>query len=178
MAVIIEETQEVVSGWDFKMRYPNVSFPFESDWNDEMLAPYGAFRIYEDSWPSLEMLETAIPGKIEKREDGKYHQAWIILPADPDQLIIAITMEYRGVVELYMNNTAVANGYFNTLDVISYADEPIVAKFQNHGLAFRKWRSLVWEYAQVQIPLIATKQRPKPTAAAFLAELPALVLPD
>ncbi|MGE6387386.1 hypothetical protein ACQKEN_17180 [Pseudomonas sp. NPDC078416] len=176
MAVIIEETQEVVSGWDFKMRYPNVSFPFESDWDDEMLAPYGAFRIYEDVYPDLQMLETAIPGAIEKREDGKYHQAWIVLPADPEQLIAAITAEYKGQVELYMNNTAVAHGYLNMLEVISYADEPVVAKFQNDGRAFRKWRSLVWEYAQVQIPLIATKQRPKPTAEAFLAELPALAL--
>lgn len=176
MNVIIEETQEVLTGWEFRMKFPNVSFPPEDYWDEELLTEFGAARIWEDQSPALEMLETAIPGKIEKREDGNYHQAWIVLPADPDELIAAITSEYRESVQANFHNVAIANGYFSILDVMAYADEPSVPKFQNDGIAFRKWRSLVWEYAQVQIPLIATKQRPKPTVEAFLAELPALAL--
>lgn len=177
MNVIIEETQLILSGWDFRLKFSNVSFPPENDWTDEMLADFGAARIWEDVYPDLQMLETAIPSTIEKREDGKYHQGWIVLPADPDQLIAAITSEYRESVQANFHNVAVQHGYFNMLDVMAYAEEPSVAKYQKDGLAFRKWRSLVWEYAQVQIPLIATKQRPKPTVEAFLAELPALELP-
>ncbi len=48
-------------------------------------------------------------------------------------------------IENFLNETAVSYGYESIINAISYAAEPAVQKFQLEGIAFRQWRSLVWE---------------------------------
>lgn len=47
-------------------------------------------------------------------------------------------------IQSYLDKKAQEFGYDNIYSAISYADEPSVPKFKQEGLAFRRWRSLVW----------------------------------
>ncbi|MEB0132663.1 hypothetical protein [Pseudomonas sp. CCI2.4] len=80
-------------------------------------------------------------------------------------------------VQAKLNGSAIASGYDSIATAVSYAEEPAVPKFQNDGIAFRAWRSLVWAYIYEQLALVTTGKREQPTVDAFLLELPALKLP-
>jgi hypothetical protein len=81
-------------------------------------------------------------------------------------------------VQLSMDTKAQGYGYDDIRSAISYADEPIVAKFQNEGLAFRKWRSQVWEYCYQGLNDVKAGTKPLPTLEELIAELPAFVAPS
>ncbi|MEO8489040.1 hypothetical protein [Pseudomonas sp.] len=85
--------------------------------------------------------------------------------------------EYVASVQMFLDRTAKTAGYSDLKDVITYADEPSVPKFQADGLAFRTWRSLCWAYCYEQLAAIEQDKRKAPTSGELVAELPALVLP-
>ncbi|RMP59446.1 hypothetical protein ALQ18_01358 [Pseudomonas marginalis pv. marginalis] len=86
--------------------------------------------------------------------------------------------EYVASVQSFLDKTAKAAGYNDLKDVITYADEPSVPKFQADGVAFRSWRSLCWAYCYDQLTAIEQGKRKTVTSAELVAELPALVLPN
>jgi hypothetical protein len=86
--------------------------------------------------------------------------------------------EYMAGVQAFLDKTAKAAGYTDLKDVITYADEPSVPKFQADGVAFRTWRSLCWAYCYDQLAAIEQGKRKTPTSAELVTELPALVLPN
>jgi hypothetical protein len=90
----------------------------------------------------------------------------------------AITKLYEQAVQAKLDGAAIAARYDSIATAVSYAEEPAVPKFQNDGIAFRAWRSLVWAYAYQQLALVLAGEREQPTIEAFLLELPALELPD
>ena len=49
-------------------------------------------------------------------------------------------------IQSELDKAAQAEGYDNIFTAVTYASEPAVAKFQNDGKSFRKWRSEVWDY--------------------------------
>lgn len=86
--------------------------------------------------------------------------------------------EYVANVQAFLDRSAKAAGYNDLKDVITYADEPSVPKFQADGLAFRTWRSLCWAYCYDQLAAIEQGKRKTPTSAELVTELPARVLPN
>ncbi|KAB0566602.1 hypothetical protein C9383_15925 [Pseudomonas palleroniana] len=86
--------------------------------------------------------------------------------------------EYLASVQAHLDTTAKNAGYNDLKDVITYADEPAVPKFQADGVAFRAWRSLCWAFFYDQLTAIEQGKRKTPTSAELVAELPALVLPN
>lgn len=91
----------------------------------------------------------------------------------PEQVAAA----YERAVQAHMDSAAQAAGYDDIKTAVTYADEPAVAKFQQQGAAFRAWRSLCWAYCYAQLDAVQAATRTQPTIEAFIAELPALVLP-
>lgn len=79
-------------------------------------------------------------------------------------------------VQKHLDKAAKGQGYDNIMTVVSYAEEPAVARFQKDGQAFRVWRSKVWEYAYEQLAAVEAGTRSVPSQDEFLAELPALEL--
>ncbi|WP_051554373.1 hypothetical protein [Desulfobulbus elongatus] len=77
-------------------------------------------------------------------------------------------------VHQHLDTQAQAFGYDDIKSACSYADEPAVPKFQAEGIAFRKWRSLVWEYYYAVLAAVAAGDRSEPTVEGLIAELPAL----
>jgi hypothetical protein len=99
-------------------------------------------------------------------------------PAPPT--IEEVLKGYEAAVQKYMNSVANQYGYDDVYTAISYATEPIVAKFQQEGIAFREWRSLVWAYCiQVQTDCLAEPPvRTPPSSEELIEELPELILPS
>ena len=95
-----------------------------------------------------------------------------------DALIQAeITATFEQAIQARLNEAAIAARYDSIATAVSYAEEPAVPKFQNDGIAFRAWRSLVWAYAYEQLALVLAGGREQPTVEAFLLEFPELELP-
>lgn len=93
----------------------------------------------------------------------------------PTQEQIAST--YADAVQSHMDAAAKLAGYDDIKTAVTYADEPVVAKFQNEGAAFRAWRSLCWAYCYEQLASVEAGTRTQPTIDDLITELPGLVLP-
>lgn len=99
--------------------------------------------------------------------------------AERDATIVAQTTSvFEQAVQGVLEDAARARGYDSLFTAISYADEPAVPRFQADGQAFRRWRSLVWDYAHGEMNAVLTGEKPQPDLETFLASLPALELPE
>jgi hypothetical protein len=99
---------------------------------------------------------------------------------EPDPVrepVDAVIARYEGAVQNQLDSAAKARGYDSLFTVISYAEEPAVPRFQADGQAFRRWRSLVWDYAHTEMNAVLMGEKPQPELDTFLAGLPALELP-
>jgi hypothetical protein len=85
-----------------------------------------------------------------------------------------IVAAYMTAVQQHMDVRAVAFGYDNLISVITYAEEPAVARYQAEGQAFRAWRSACWFACEQMLSAVKVGERSAPTHAELLAELPAL----
>lgn len=99
---------------------------------------------------------------------------------DPDpaqEPVEGVIARYEGAVQAQLDSAARARGYDSLFTAISYAEEPAVPRFQADGQAFRRWRSLVWDYAHTELNAVLAGEKPQPDLDTFLAGLPALDLP-
>ena len=78
-------------------------------------------------------------------------------------------------VQKYLDATAQKLGYDSCLSVCSYVDTG-VAKFDEEGEAFRKWRSAVWQKGYEIVDAVKTDMRDIPTEEELFAELPTIQL--
>ena len=141
-----------------------------SFYNDEVHSaiPTGAAQITDAQWQDA----VANDGKY-SIINGVFTEATVWPPpATPAAIQKNLTM----AVQNHMDSTAKARGYDNLVSVITYADEPIIPKFQAEGVAFRAWRSLVWDYCYQVLVDAEAGRRGIPTEAELIAELPTLIL--
>lgn len=115
----------------------------------------------------------AVSGPDDCRADEYYSQAAVDIGQSPEEQ----QRQFERAVQAHLDVSAKARGYDSIVTAVSYADEPAVATFQADGLAFRAWRSLVWDYCYAQLAAVKAGERAQPTEAEFIAELPALELP-
>lgn len=170
------ETREVIDFTELSKLHSDPLVLFPPDVGNEALLGYGYAVLEDDAKPVLKPLETLQTGEI-REEDGHWYRAWIVVPADPEQVIAAVTSNFEQATQSHLNSAAVAAGYDDISTAVSYAEEPAVPKFQNDGKAFRAWRSLVWAYAYEQLDAVKSGEREQPTVDEFLLELPVLELP-
>jgi len=109
-------------------------------------------------------------------------QGWEKLAKAPDpdpveEPVEAVIARYEGAVQDQLDSAAKARGYDSLFTAISYAEEPAVPRFQADGQAFRRWRSLVWDYAHTELNAVLAGEKPQPDLDTFLAGLPTLELP-
>lgn len=88
---------------------------------------------------------------------------------------LALQQELGKALDLELDSKANLFGYDGIKTAVTYADEPIVPKFQAEGIEFRKWRSLCYAYAYEQLELHKLAGT-SPAIEDFLAGLPALNL--
>jgi len=87
-----------------------------------------------------------------------------------------LTVLYEQAVDAHLDDKAKEYGYDSIKTAVTYADEPIVQKFQEEGTAFRAWRSKVYAYVYEQLDLVQSGDRDMPTIDELIAELPDLVI--
>ena len=80
--------------------------------------------------------------------------------------------EYTAAIQKHLDDLAVANGFDSIHTAASYADEPSVKSFQDHGIAMREWRSLVWESAYASLASFEESSGSQPSIAEVIAGLP------
>jgi len=78
------------------------------------------------------------------------------------------------ILESTLDNKAKEYGYDNIKTAVTYADEPIVEKFQLEGIEFRRWRSLVYAYGYEQLARIESGETI--TLEEFEAGIPSINL--
>lgn len=91
-------------------------------------------------------------------------------PKTPDQIKAALT----NAVQRHLDGTAQAFGYDGILSAVSYADESTVPTFQEDGMKFRAWRSLVWATCYEIMQSVERLERDIPTMEQLISELPLL----
>jgi len=95
--------------------------------------------------------------------------------ADPEpQTEVAVIAAIAAAVQAHMDDAAKAAGYDDIKSAVTYADEPVVPKFQLDGIAFRAWRSLVWEKCYSLLAQVKSGEIEPMTAEQVIAELPQL----
>lgn len=85
-----------------------------------------------------------------------------------------IVAAYMAAVQQHMDARAISFGYDNLISVITYAEEPAVARYQAEGQAFRAWRSACWLACEQMLAAVKAGERAAPTHAELIAELPKL----
>jgi len=81
---------------------------------------------------------------------------------------------YMAAVQQHMDATARAFGYDDLISVVTYAEEPAVARYQAEGQAFRAWRSACWKTCEDMLAAVKAGNRSAPTHQELIAELPGL----
>ncbi|MFA9439386.1 hypothetical protein ACDA63_07095 [Uliginosibacterium sp. sgz301328] len=94
-------------------------------------------------------------------------------PAPTDDEVVARQISF---VQSLLDEAARELGYDSIASAISYADEPSVAKFQEEGIAFRRWRSMVWAHCYQVLADVKAGKRTTPSPDELRAELPKLAL--
>lgn len=92
-----------------------------------------------------------------------------------DEQIRAATV---ALVQAHLDAAARELRYDSIESAITYADEPVVPKFQAEGQAFRTWRSLVWAKCYAILDEVNAGTRAIPTDDELIAALPVLSLPS
>ena len=80
----------------------------------------------------------------------------------------------RNGVAGHLSEASRAKGYDSIIDVVSYADEPSVPRFQQDGIVFRRWRSLVWDKYHQIIEDWKDDKIEEPQVDEVIAQLPKL----
>jgi hypothetical protein len=80
--------------------------------------------------------------------------------------------DYSAAIQSKLDELAQEEGFDNIHTAVSYADEPAVKSFQDHGIMFREKRSLVWAKSYEIMAEVKAGSRAMPTIDELLAELP------
>lgn len=95
-------------------------------------------------------------------------------PAPPAPSEAEAIAGYMAAVQQHMDATARAFGYDDLISVVTYAEEPAVARYQAEGQAFRAWRSACWSACETMLAAVKAGERSAPTHEELIAELPEL----
>ena len=109
--------------------------------------------------------------------DGQHTYSPLPEPSIEEQRAV-MQKQLTDAVQKHMDAVAQSLGYDNLLSAVTYAEESAVPKFQAEGIAFRSWRSQVWDYCYAQLAAVLSEVREAPEAEELIAELPSLELPQ
>ncbi len=126
-----------------------------------------------DLIPGLHLVDAdLVGGRIGDDYDGESGTARPPAPAAPSEA--EAIAAYMAAVQQHMDARAVGFGYDDLVSVVTYAEEPAVARYQAEGHAFRAWRSACWSTCEQMLAAVKAGDRPAPTHEELIAELPAL----
>lgn len=131
-------------------------------------------QITEDDG-SVWLSDTALPPDTAIR--AKLHE-WLAAGNTPIPFVappIGID-DYRRAIQAHIDATAQAKDYDSGVTCSSYVNSTIPA-WAAQAVAFVAWRDAVWAYAFTELTKVEAGQRPQPTVAEIVGELPAMSWP-
>ncbi|MGV1823721.1 hypothetical protein [Agrobacterium vitis] len=136
--------------------------------SEEQLAIQDQLLSDEKSYLSSTTELPAIPDYVLNTVDG-----WVNEPVSNDVL----KSRFQLAIQQAMNAKARERGYDSMTTAVTYVDDKHPT-FAAEAAALKDWRSDVWVYSLAELEKVIAKQRPIPTVAEFLNELPAFTWPD
>lgn len=127
--------------------------------------PYTA-KQYADLASYCNANDCIIVDRGEYLEDVQYERPLPTAEEIKEQLLQAI--------DNLLDNKVKERGYESIKTAVSYAEEPVVPKFQEEGRLARRWRSLVYQKCYQILDDVLDGKRPIPTEEELIAEMPTL----
>lgn len=119
-------------------------------------------------------------GYVARVINGKWDYQ-LVMPSTSPEAPVATPVDQQAVltshVQEYMDAIARSYGYDSIASAVTYADEPIVPKFQLEGKAFRSWRSVVWAKCYELLDEVKNGKREIPTPDELSGLVPGFVPP-
>lgn len=165
---------------DIRAAHPDVGFPDGAQ--TAAVKDWGYALVESTTPPAAGVAQRIVEGDPEQ-VNGAFRQTWRVIDKTQEEIAFeqaALIKQYDGIVQGRLDAVARSFGYGDPnrpeispiLHAISYAEEPAVARFMNEGRALRAWRSLVWAAAAAILNAVKAGERPIPTEAELLDELP------
>lgn len=107
------------------------------------------------------------PGADYEWEDG----AWVHVKSAPT------VDDYKAAIVTLLDAKAQERRYDSAVSISTYISSTNL-QWAAEATAFVAWRDAVWAYAYTELDKVLTGQRPQPTVAELIAELPAMVWPS
>lgn len=85
--------------------------------------------------------------------------------------------DYRRAIQAHVDMTAQARNYDSGLTCASYVGSTN-PEWAQEAAAFVAWRDAVWVYAFAELDKVQSDQRPQPSVAEIIAELPSMAWPS
>lgn len=98
---------------------------------------------------------------------------------EADRVVVTFPLtaeDFGAAIQAHIDATAKARGYGNGVLLASYTTSTI-PQWASEAGTFIAWRDAVWAYAYAQLALVEGAQRPFPTIAEMVSELPAITWP-
>lgn len=111
--------------------------------------------------------------------DWQAFEAWLEAGGQPEPAPAVDPLpQYGAAIQAHLDAQAGALGFDNIFTAVTYADEPVIPRFQRDGRALRAWRSLVWAAVYATLDAVQAGQRPIPTIPELIASLPTFTPPE
>lgn len=111
--------------------------------------------------------------EIEPQDGVRRFQIVGIPEPTQEEIEAALQAQYTALIQSILDTEAQKLGYDNCNSVCTYVDTG-VQKFDDEGVAFRKWRSAVWAKGYEILADVQSGKMEIPTEEELIALLPAL----
>lgn len=142
----------------------------------------------------FKMAVTVTPQEGEPYIDTiSYPHNWLALAKPNDLIAVGITREvvpdpepepqaptqddYKNAVQAHLDDFARAHNYTDGVSLATYATS-LIPQWKAEAEAFIAWRDAVWAHAFNELYAVLNGDRPQPTVAELLAELPTITWPE
>lgn len=119
---------------------------------------------FAEKWPDAFVTKAPAANVSDWWVDGK---SVTVVPTVPPLAL------YQEAISNHVNAAARARRYDDAVSLASYVNSTI-PQWAAEATAFVAWRDAVWAYAYAELDKVEAGQRPVPTVAEFLEELPAI----
>lgn len=110
--------------------------------------------------------ESLLPSGLTEISKSEYD-----ILANPPPGIEEIITQFEAGIQAHLDVTAQEAGYDNILTACSYVGAP--NPFEEESKTFVTWRGNVWAYCYAELQKVISGERPMPTLADIISELPA-----
>jgi hypothetical protein len=174
----IIESGAVVSDYEFRALFANVSFPVEI--SEETAIEFGTNQVQAVAQPAVTSLQTVEDTGVQLDTDGLWKQTWAVADLSDAAQIASIVAaeekrqvgEYTRAVQTHMDQAAAKKGYDTIQSAALRAGYP--GPFHEEGVVAATWMDSCWAACYIILADVKSGDAEKPTIEELLTQLPAV----